>query len=329
MQMPGTVFANDGMFYLFLLKEQRNLRERIRRMTVRGLGYLLWDTWTEWRADKAGRLAAALAFYAMIALAPLSLLVVTVATGIIGQRTSDDQVVQPIQFLVGPEAATALETVIVSVDAARSGLTVTFLSIATFLFGASHLFAELKSALKTIWNVRRTTEGSVGDWLRTRALAILSVVGASLILGIALGLQNITIAVAQYVGIDPGGSLGHHLLSVGGLAMSFGVISVFSAAIYKLLPDATITWHDVWIGATVTAGLLLAGQAVLGWYFRHSAVGIAFGTLGSFVVLLIWLFFSSQIVLFGAEFTWLYANRYGSRVLPAADAESYAPPYRA
>src|SRR4028119_2195335 len=98
MQMPGTVFANDGMFYLFLLKEQRNLRERIRRMTVRGLGYLLWDTWTEWRADKAGRLAAALAFYAMIALAPLSLLVVTVATGIIGQRTSDDQVVQPIQF---------------------------------------------------------------------------------------------------------------------------------------------------------------------------------------------------------------------------------------
>jgi membrane protein len=297
-------------------------------MSMRDLGQLLWDTGTEWRADKAGRLAAALAFYAMIALAPLSLLVVTVATGIIGQRASDDQVVQPIHFLVGPEAATALETVIAGVDAAQSGLTATFLSIATFLFGASHLFAELKSALNTIWNVRRTTEGSVGDWLRTRALAILAVMGASLILGIALGLQSTTLAVTRYLGIDPGGSVGQDLLGAGGVVLSFGVISVFSAALYKLLPDAMITWHDVWIGAIVTAGLLLAGQAVLGWYFRHSAVGVAFGTLGSFVVLLIWLFFSSQMVLFGAEFTWLYANRYGSRVVPAADAESVAPPDR-
>jgi membrane protein len=294
-------------------------------MDHRELARLLWDAATEWRTDKAGRLAAALSLYALLALAPLLWLVIAVAAQVVGQDAAAGQIVAPLHEWVGSEAATAIQTVVAGVITAQPRTTATLLSIATFLFAASHLFAELKSALNTIWNVRRSSEGSVLDWLRTRALACLSVIGSALVLGLALSVDTALMTMTQYLGVGALAARGQALLTLAGVTLAFGVLSLLSAVIYKLLPDATIAWRDVGIGALVTAGLLLAGQGLIGWYLRHSQVSAAFGPLGSFMALMLWILFSSQIVLFGAEFTWVYANRYGSHVLPAPDAEISQP----
>lgn len=297
-------------------------------MTGRGFCKLLVATFREWRADKAGRLAAALAYYAVIAFAPLVVLILGVGAQFFGERAAQGQLVQAIRLVVGPDAANAVQAVVVTVYTAQPGYTAAALSLVTFMWGASHLFAQLKDALNTIWQVRRKTEGSVTDWLRTRALAIVGVLGFGVVFGLVLALENGVSLVAAQFGITPRTALGTNVLTALTLSLSFVVIGLLTAAIYKTLPDAVTTWRDVWIGAAVTSVLLIAGQSVIGLYLGESQFAAVYGALGSAIVLLIWAYFSAQIMLFGAEFTWMYANRYGSHVVPAEDAIPF-PPNRA
>ena len=281
---------------------------------------LLKETAFEWQQNKAQRLAAALAYYTMFSLAPLLIILIGVAGLIWGDEAAEGQVVREIAALLGAESADAVRLLIASVRAPAPDALTAAVGALALLFGASALFNHLKDSLNTIWGVARKPGHAVLGWLLDRALAFVMVLlaaGVSLISFVmGLGLARLSALLAEHaIGIPSQAAM-----SVAGALLSWWIVALLFAPLYKFLPDTTIAWRDVWVGATMTAALLVAGQIAIGWYLHHSPIGSAYGVAGALVVILMWVYYSAMILFFGAEFTWVYANRYGSRVTPASHA---------
>jgi membrane protein len=188
------------------------------------------------------------------------------------------------------------------------------------LFGASAMFNHLKDSLNTIWGVARKPGHVIVGFVMDRILAFVMVVLAACVslisFAVGLGLTRLSAALAdQTLGIPSAA-----VMTLAGAGISFMVVTMLLGPLYKFLPDTTIAWRDVWVGAAMTSALLVAGQMLIGLYLRHSPLGSAYGVAGAIVVILVWVYYSALIFFFGAEFTWVYANRYGSRVVPAGHA---------
>jgi len=277
---------------------------------------LLRETFQEWKEDKVSRLAAALAYFTIFSIAPLLLIAIAIIGLVFGDDAAQGTLVGQLQELVGPQVAGILEGIIANAQQDAAGVSI--INLAVLLFAASGVFAQLQDALNTVWDVEPMPGQGLRQVLQKRLLSFGMVLGIGLILLLSLAASAaLTVVTTFAAGLLPGFGLLWQLLN---FAVSLGVITLLFAVIYKFLPDAKIAWGDVWIGAVVTALLFAVGNWALGVYFGNAGVGSAYGAAGSLVVLLIWIFYSAQILLIGAEFTQVYARRYGSRIEPTEHA---------
>ena len=278
---------------------------------------LLKQTFQEWLQDKAPQLGAALAYYTVFSLAPLIL----VLLAIIGVVFRDDpagawsKMTQQMGYFLDPSAVQVVQDIAQKASQPGKGTIATIIGIALALFGASGVFGQLQDALNTIWGVKAKPGRGVWGFLRSRFLSFAMVAGICFLLLVSLTIEALLKAVSQYIqSILPGGIV--FALAIY-LIFDFAVIILFFAMIFKFLPDVKIQWRDVWIGAVMTAIFFGVGKWALGLYLNSGAAGSAYGAAGSLITLLLWVYYSSQILLFGAEFTQVYAGRAGRDVEPS------------
>jgi membrane protein len=275
---------------------------------------LVKETFAEWRAHRAPRLGAALAYYTVFALAPLLVIVIAIAGLAFGEAAAQGRIVEQIQGIVGPDGARTIQTMLASARQPASGIIATAISLVVLVLGACGLVAELKDSLNTIWGVTaRSGRGPMGiviDYVMSLAM----VLGIGFLLMVSLVLSAGLAAIAGFFAdMLPGSVYTAHALQALNFLFSFGVIALLFASIFKFLPDADVAWRDVWIGGVVTSLLFTIGQHLVGLYLGKRSVGSPYGAAGSLVVVLVWVYYSAQILFLGAEFTQVYARRYGAR----------------
>ncbi len=279
---------------------------------------LLKETFDEWSEDKAPRLAAALAYYTAFSIAPLLVIIIAVAGLAFGQEAARGQIVSQVQGAIGQESAQVLEEIIANAYQPDVGIFATIIGIVTLVLGAAGFFGQLQDALNTIWEVAPKPGQSILAMIRQRFISFTMVLGIGFLLLVSLVLSTALSAASNFVnGFLPQTEFIAQLIN---FVISFGAITLLFAMIYKILPDVEIAWRDVWVGAAMTALLFTIGRFLLSLYLGNTGTSSAYGAAGSFVVLLLWIYYSAQILLFGAEFTQVYARHYGSRIRPARDA---------
>lgn len=278
---------------------------------------LLINTWQvlreaadEWMEDKASQLGAAMAFYSVLSLAPLLVIAIAIAALVFGEQEAKDQLAGQMTELMGPAGAEAVVELIQQAQQPRAGTIAALLGLATLLFGASGVFGQLQDAMNTIWEVKPQPLG-VWGYIRSRFLSFAMVLGTGFLLLASLVLSAWVTGVSdmlarQMAGLDTLAQMANQLIS-------FGVVMVLFALIFRMLPDTNVAWRDVWFGAAITALLFSIGKYLIGLYLGTSSVGSAYGAAGSLVVLVLWIYYSAQIMFFGAEVTQVWARKFGSR----------------
>jgi membrane protein len=284
-----------------------------------GLPALFKQTFNDWLEDKAPRLAAALAYYTLFAIAPLLIIVIAVAGLVFGAEAARGQIMAQIGGIVGESGVEAIQDIVASASEDRStGIAATVLGLFTLLVGATGVFGQLQDALNTIWEVKPKPRERWTDVIKERFAPFTMVVGIAFLLLVSMVVSAGVAALGEYVTtMLPGVEIAAHAAT---FLLSFAVITLLFAMIYKILPDAKIAWSDVWIGAAVTALLFSVGKFLIGLYIGKSSAESAYGAAGSLVVVLLWVYYSAQILFFGAEFTQVYARERGSGIRPKENA---------
>lgn len=284
---------------------------------------LLKLSFQDWKDDKASRLSAALAYYTIFSLAPMLLIILAVTSLFWSRDAVQGQILNQVEGLVGAEGRTFISDMLTTASSPARGIFATIVGVITLLWGALGVFNELQNSLNTIWEVEEEEEqeqgfvGGIKKILFGRLLSFGMILGVGFLLLVSLVISAALSAVQETVGNAI--PLSEILLQILNLIISIGVITVLFAFIFKFLPDAEIAWRDVWLGAFVTALLFSLGKFLIGLYLGNSTVGSSFGAAGSLVLLLLWIYYSAQILLFGAEFTQVYANKFGSRIVPEGE----------
>ena len=272
-----------------------------------------------WWNDNVPRLGASLAYYTLFALAPILVVAIAIGGLVFGPEAVRGEIVGQIQGLIGREGAEAVQAMLEGASRPGSSIVATVAGIITFFLGATGAFLELQTALNAIWHVEPKSDGS--SW---RAMVMQRVISFGLV--VAMGFLLLTsllvsaalAAIHRYMGnAFPGVVVLWEALNV---IVSLTVITLLFALIYKVLPDVKLSWRDVWVGALVTAGLFSIGRLVIGLYLGTASVASTYGAAGSVIVILVWVYYSAQIILLGAEFTRAYVDEFGRR----PPAEEYA-----
>jgi membrane protein len=278
---------------------------------------------TSWIDDYGPSMGAALAYYTLFSLAPLLLIVVAVAGLIFGENAARGEIQAQLGSLMGDTSASAVQDLLASVDHPAEGTAVTLLGVFLLLVGATTVFSELQDSLDRIWRV--PVRGKINGWLALVRARLLSF-GMILAIGFLLMVSLVASAALATMGRwwEPifGGWYG--MAVVCNAIVGFLLVAVTFALIYKIMPRVRVQWRDVWIGAVFTATLFTLGKWLIGLYIGRSGIASGFGAAGSLVVLLLWVYYSAQIFLIGAEFTWVFANLFGSRAI-APTAEPTTP----
>lgn len=281
-----------------------------------------WDmlkkTVWEWLKDDAPELGAALAFYSVLSLAPLLIIAIATAGFLFGEEAARGELDTQMRGMVGEEGAKAVQEVLAHAHKPQTGILATGLGIVTLLFGASGVFGQLQSSLNKIWEVQPKAGIGIWGFLQARFLSFTMVLGIGFLLLVSLIVSAVLSGLGNYLGtFFPGWNA---VLNFTNAIVSFCLITLLFAMIFKVLPDVQIGWKDVWAGAALTALLFSIGKFAIGKYLGFAAVGSSYGAAGSLVVLVIWIYYSAQILFFGAEFTQVYAATMGSPIVPAANA---------
>jgi len=277
---------------------------------------LLKQTFQEWMQDKAPQLGAALAYYTVFSLAPL-ILVLLAIVGVIFRDPSGawHKITQQMSYFLDPNALQVVQNIAQKASQPGKSTIAIIIGVALALFGASGVFGQLQDALNTIWGVKAKPARGIWGFLRSRFLSFAMVAGICFLLLVSLAIEALLKGFSYYVqSVLPGGlvvALAVYLI------FDFAVVVLLFAMIFKFLPDVQIQWRDVWIGAVMTAILFGIGKWLLGLYLGSGAAGSAYGAASSLITLLLWVYYSSQILLFGAEFTQVYAARAGRELKPS------------
>ncbi|MEP6685355.1 MAG: YihY/virulence factor BrkB family protein [Verrucomicrobiota bacterium] len=287
-----------------------------KRNAIGAMFHLLKRTAAEWIEDKAPQLGAALAYYTVFSLAPLILILLA----IIGLLFRNDpagawsKVTEQMGYFLDPSAVQVIQDIAQKASHPGKSAIATIIGVALAIFGASGVFGQLQGALNTIWGLKAKPGAGIGGFLRARFLSFAMVAGICFLLLVSLVIETALKALSHYLQASmPGGATAALCIY---LFFDLAVVTLLFAMIFKYLPDAKIHWRDVWIGAALTSFLFLAGKWALGLYLGSGAAGSAYGAASSLITLLLWIYYSSQILLFGAEFTQVYADERGSEVLP-------------
>jgi membrane protein len=281
-----------------------------------GLRRVVGRTITQWDEDGAVQAGAAVAYYAMISLAPLVVLAVTLLGRFVGSGTAEQQILDQVGLLAGPRGVELARIVLQEAGRPDLASLQALLTVAVLLFGATAVFANLQNALNRIWAVEPRS-GMVRNLVRTRVAAFTVVLG----LGVLMFVSVVVGAVVGWVGplLQPLERI-LPFVRVVDVLTSFFLLWLFVGFVFKVLPDAVISWRDVWLGSLVTAGLLVLGKELLALFLARNAFASMYGTAGSFLLLLLWVYYSAQVLFLGAEFTQVWAEHRGRRIRP----ETYA-----
>jgi membrane protein len=264
-------------------------------------------TYEAWNYDKAARLGASLAFYSVLSLGPLLLLVLVAAAQIWGQKAAQGQIVGQMTSIIGEQSAQLIQGILkTSSESRHGGLIASLLSFATLLFSASGVFGELKDAMNTIWKVPPRKEMPILIFIRERFLSVLMVIGSAVLLIGSLVISAAISAIIRYAN-QYLGSL-NIIMPVIDFMASITIITLLFALIFKMVPDRKISWTCVLPGAFLTSILFIIGKLLIGMYLTHTGIASSYGAAGSVIVILLWVYYSAQIVFFGAEFSHVYAK---------------------
>lgn len=278
---------------------------------------LIKATFKDWTEDKASRLGAALAYYAIFSIGPILVVTIAIAGWVFGDAASQGQVTSALRGVLGEDSAKLIEGMLKSANSTGSGIIAGVIGLVTLLLGAMGIFGQLKDALNTIWEVKPASSGIMGA-IKKNGLSFLMVLGVGLLLLASMVINTLLSALGPFISQNiPGGAL---LWNIVNYAVTLALIAVVFAAMFKILPNVQFAWKDALIGGAVTSGLFLIGQFALGLYFGIAPPGSAFGAAASLVIVLVWIYYSAQILFLGAEFTQVYANQYGAGVEPEAGA---------
>ena len=283
------------------------------RKTWKEIRDVIDETFSEWNNDNAQRLGASLAFYTLLSLAPLLVVIIAIGAAVFGQKAAEGQLAWEIRDLVGPAGAQAIQEVIRGAYKPQAGLVATILSLLTLILGATSVAVELHDALNTIWHVPAKASkfsDRVVDLIKERLLSLLLVLGAGFILVVSLIWSTWIAAMGRYFGSVL--SVPEPVLHLATFLVSFIAITLVFAAIYKFVPDVPLAWGDVIVGASFSALVFVIGKQLLALYLGKVGLASAYGAAGSLVTVLVWVYYSAQLFFLGAEFTKIYAKRYGS-----------------
>jgi membrane protein len=280
---------------------------------------VLKDTVQEWIDDNAARVAASLAFYTLLSLAPLVILTIALAGVVMGEDTARDRIIYEVGQLVGPEGAKTINAVVASAHQSNDGVLSTVIGLIVLFVGASGVFGELQYAMNTIWGVKPKQTSGLMLLVRERVFSFAMVIAVAFLLLVSLVVSAVLSGIGRFMaGSLPGGDAVWQVVNV---VLSIGIITALFGLIFKVVPDVEVRWRDVWVGALATAVLFTVGKQLLGIYLGKSSVASAYGAAGSIVALVVWVYYSSQLVFFGAEFTQVYARAIGRTITPSKHAE--------
>lgn len=270
-------------------------------------------------SDNAPRLGAALAYYTVFSISPLMIIVVAIAGLWFGHEVARTQIFQHMSGLIGPQSAEAVQRLLQNAHRPETGLLATIVAIVTLLIGSTGVFVELQDALNTVWGVKAKSTNGWWSFVWNRVISFAMVLAIGFLLLVSLLLSAGLAALGKYLGSFAPDM--HLFWEWANFIVSFGVITLLFALMFKFLPDVRIAWKDVWIGALITAFLFTVGKFALGLYLGRTTVASTYGAAGSVVVVLIWVYYSAQILFFGAEFTQVHANQRGKNLAPVEYAE--------
>jgi membrane protein len=283
------------------------------RIGGKAIWRLLKDTVLAFIEDEALSRGAAIAFYTVTSIAPILLIVIAIAGLAFGREAAQGAITAQIGGLMGQQTAEVLQSAVASASGKSSGIVATIIGIVTVIATASGVFGEMQSALNAFWKAK-PQGGTVSRLVRARAASLGLVAALGFLLLVSLAVSAGLTAFGNYLNaILPFGKIIVEALNV---LVSLVLISILFAAIYKVLPDRPIAWRDVITGAIVTAVLFTIGKSLIGWYLGSSAVASSYGAAGALIILLLWVYYSAQIFLLGAEFTKVYANRHAGPGIP-------------
>jgi len=282
-------------------------------------GSLLKETVALWLDRNAFQLAGAIAFFTLFSLAPLMIILVTVAGVVLGEEAARGELTAQIQTLVGRQAAEAVETAVARSTIERSGLLPTLLGVGALIFGATTVFGQVQAALNRLWDVMaRPSRTGVRSFLRTRLISLGLVLIMGFLLLVSFALTLAVAAVVRYA--SEWVPVPDALAWLADLTLSLVVVTLLFALIFKVLPDVHLGWSDMWRGAFVASTLFAVGQYGISFYLTRTAPDSAYGTAGSLVILLMWVYYSSLILLFGAAFTRISLRARGGMIEPRSMA---------
>lgn len=286
---------------------------------LRYWGGILASAGRNWLESQAFIYAAALAFFTVFSIAPVMIIAVTVVGLVLGDEAAEGQIMAQLQDAIGPEAAEVVETAVINSQIEQSGLLPTIVGIAAILIGASTVFAQMQQSLNRIWDVAaRPTRNSILLFIRSRVLSLTIVLAIGFILLVSLllsvALRAVMVFAEQWLPMPGFVLIGFEIV------LSLGVITLLFAAMFRILPDVILRWKDVLLGALLTAMLFTLGRSLIAMYLANTATASTYGAAGSLVLLLLWVNYSSLILLFGAAFTRAHLEARGLPVRPRATA---------
>lgn len=285
-------------------------------MSPKQIWRLLKQAFQAWNQDKASRLAAALAYYTIFSIAPLLILVIAIASLFFDSAAVREQIMGQMQSLIGGNSADFVKTVLDNANrpGGESGWVASVISLGLLIVGATGVLTQLQISLNTIWSVEARPDIGLKNLLRKRLLSLGMILVIGFLLLVSLVVSSVVAGFSDYLQmLVPG--LGS-IVQLLNFLVSFGVTTLLFAMMFKFLPDVLIAWGDVWFGAIATAILFSLGKFLIGLYLGNSGLGSTYGAAGSVVILLLWVFYSAQILFFGAELTQIYASRFGSKIIP-------------
>jgi membrane protein len=292
-------------------------------MTLKDIWTILKRAGKGWMDDNAMRLAAALAFYTILSIAPLFLIAVAIAGAVFGKDAATGALTDQLRGLLGDAGAEVARTTLEHADKPATGTIATIIGVVTLFIGASGVFGELQGALNAIWNVKPKPGRGIWGTVHDRFLSFSMVLVVGFLLLVSLVVSTTLAAVSKYViDLAPGVPF---LMHTANCVVSFLVVTLLFALIFKFLPDAKIAWRDVWLGALITAILFTIGKYGIGMYLGRASVGTPFGAAGSLVAFVVWVYYSGLIVFFGAELTQVNAEHFGRRIEPTDNAMPATP----
>jgi len=281
-------------------------------MNLRKIGRLLQKTFQEWQKDKASRIAAALAYYTVFSISPLLVIAIAIAGAFFGQETASEQITDQLTALVGEDGVKPILVALNNISQPKIRGWASLISIAVLMLGASGIFAQLQDALNTVWKVKPQPGQGVLIFLRKRLSSFLMVLAIGFLLILSLILSTVVAALSKYrTDFLPGSQILWENLD---FLVSLGMLTFLFGLMFKYVPDVKIAWKDVFVGSIITALLFIFGKFILGIYISKGTLGSAYGAAGSLIVFLAWVYYSAQIILFGAEFTQVYSRMYGSKI---------------